>query len=281
MTAGRDCMLRASACAAMLLASMACNPPGKPGPVPLASEDITDFATLFGENCAGCHGVDGHNGPGRVLHDPLYLAVIPREELQNTIENGRPGTPMPGFAKSNGGPLVPKQVTALVNGIEDNWAKPQEFQGATLPPYAAIQGEQGDAAKGKKLFMRNCFMCHGKGAPIGSVTDPSFLELSSDQFLRTSVIVGRPDIKPLPMPNYRALNAGHALANQDIADLVAYLDSLRPVSPEQAQQTARPGTRQSGPMTKGNEGSGNGPGSPNQRNESNKSTGSSSQGGVK
>jgi cytochrome c553 len=32
------------------------------------------------------------------------------------------------------------------------------------------------------------------------------------------------------MPNYRMLNAGHALADQDIADLVSYLSSLRPAN---------------------------------------------------
>ncbi|HEX3681164.1 MAG TPA: c-type cytochrome [Bryobacteraceae bacterium] len=218
--------LRLSACAAMLIAAAACDPPGKPPPIPPASQDITDFATLYGENCAGCHGDRGRNAPGRILNDPLYLAVIPRDELQNVIANGRPGTAMPAWLRSQGGPLTDKQVAALVDGIEKNWAKPEQFQGAVLPPYAAT-GEQGDPAHGKKLFLRDCFMCHGKGAVIGLVTDPSYLQLSTDQLLRTAIIVGRPD---LGMLDYRSLNLGHALANQDIADLVAYLASMRPTS---------------------------------------------------
>jgi cytochrome c oxidase cbb3-type subunit III len=277
-------VLRAASCAAVAIVLTACDPPGKPGPVPPSSQDITDFAVLYGENCAGCHGAKGRDGAGRILNDPLYLAIVPREELQRTIENGRPGTPMPAFAQSNGGPLVPKQVTALVDGIESNWAKPQQFQGANLPPYAAA-GEQGNPDNGKKLYLRACFMCHGKGAAIGPVNDPSFLELSSDQFLRTAIIVGRPD---LGMVDYRYLNMGHALSNQDIADLVAYLASSRPAVPAEVQQNAelgagQIGSGQSGPINKGNEGSGYGPGSPRpqQRNESNKSTGSSSQRGVK
>lgn len=266
------------ACAALLLGVAACDPPGKPKPIPPGSMDITDFATLYGESCAGCHGDDGHNGPGRILNDPLYLAVIPRDELQNTIENGRPGTAMPPWAMSKGGPLSPKQVTALVDGIEKNWAKPEQFAGATLPPYAAGD-EQGDAARGKKLFLRDCFMCHGPGAKIGLVTDASYLQLSSDQLLRTSVIVGRPD---LGMPDYRNLNMGRALSNQDIADLVAYLASMRPGAEGTSAHVIENGSGQSGAITRGNEGSGNGPGSPHQeRNEGNKSTGSSSQGGVK
>jgi mono/diheme cytochrome c family protein len=278
MTLALSRAVRLYASAALLVGALACDPPGKPKPVPPSSQDITDFTTLFGENCVGCHGVDGRNAPGRILNDPLYLAFIPRDELQNIIENGRPGTPMPAFAKNNGGPLVPKQVTALVDGIEKNWAKPERFQSAALPSYSA-QGEQGDPARGKKLFLRDCFMCHGKGAAIGPVTDPSYLELSTDQLLRTSIIVGRPD---LGMPDYRNLNMGHALANQDIADLVAYLASMRPAESSAAQHVNEAGSGQAGPLTKGNEGSGNGPGSPRQqRNEGNKSTGSSSQGGVK
>ena len=268
----------AGACVALLFAAGGCEPPGKPKPEPLSSRDITDFATLYGENCAGCHGVDGKNAPGRILNDPLYLAVIPRDELQKTIENGRPGTAMPAWSTSNGGPLTPKQVTALVDEIEKNWGKPNQFQGATLPPYAA-GNEQGDAGRGKKLFLRDCFMCHGQGAPIGTVTNPSFLELSSNQFLRTAIIVGRPD---LGMPDYRFLNLGHALANQDIADLVAYVASMRPEQPGEGQHVNESGTGQNAPMSKGNEGSGNGPGSPRQqKNEGNKSTGSSSERGVK
>jgi len=201
-----------------------CEPWGKPKAEPVSAENMTDFQTLFSENCSGCHGIDGKSGPGRLLNNPLYLALIPKETLRQTIENGRPGTAMPPWARSQGGPLYPKQVTALVNGIEQNWAKPVNLP--SLPAYAA-GNETGDAASGKKLFLRDCFMCHGQGAPIGPVTNPSYLTLSSNQLLRTSIIVGRPD---LGMPDYRNLNLGHALSEKNVTDLVAYLASLRPAS---------------------------------------------------
>jgi cytochrome c553 len=164
-----------------------------------------------------------------------------------------------------------------VDGIEKNWAKPGQFQGVTLPSYSG-NGETGDPVHGKKLFGRACFMCHGPGAPIGSITDPTFLQLVSNQLLRTSIIEGRAD---LGMPDYRTVNLGHALSDQDITDLVAYLASLRPTAPNvQAMHTYESGSGQSGSITKGNEGSGNGPGSPQQKqNEGNKGKGSSSQGG--
>ncbi len=258
---------------------LGCTPWGKPKEPPVASENITDFQTLYTGNCAGCHGINGQNGPGRPLNNSLYLAVIPREALQQTIENGRPGTAMPAWARSHGGPLYPKQVTALVNGIEQNWAKPVDLKGVTLPTYDATN-DGGDAARGKNLFARDCSMCHGQGAPIGSVTNPAYLTLVTDQILRSSIITGRAD---LGMPDFRTLNLGRALSDEDITDIVAYLASLRPIAPNtESAHVQENGTGQSGPMTRGNEGSGNGPGSPrHEKNEGTKSTGSSSQRGGK
>jgi mono/diheme cytochrome c family protein len=214
----------AGVCVSSLL-SLACQPWGKPKPLPPPAEDITDFQTLYNSNCSACHGINGKNGPARPLNDPLFLALIPRDTLQQTIENGLPGTSMPAWARSQGGPLYPKQVTALVNAIEKNWAKPVNLKGAALPAYATATA--GDAARGKKLFVRDCFMCHGQGAAIGPVTDPAYLTLVTDQVLRSTIITGRPD---LGMPDFRALNLGHALADQDVTDLVAYLGSLRPAA---------------------------------------------------
>lgn len=214
-----------SAAAVLLFAS--CEPPGKPK-MEIAPDHITDFKTLFTDNCSGCHGLNGRDGAGRPLNDPLYLAVIPKKTLQDVVEHGRKGTAMPAWARGDGGPLYPKQIDALVNGIESNWAKPVNLNNVVVPSYSAQTA--GDAVRGKQLFARDCFMCHGKGAPIGSVTDPNVLELSSDQYLRTSILFGRLDFG---MPNFRTLNLGHALSDEDVTDLVAYLAGNRSASIEQ------------------------------------------------
>ncbi|MGI8959743.1 MAG: c-type cytochrome [Bryobacteraceae bacterium] len=240
---------------AFLLCAAACGRPTQP---PVMPSDITDFKILFSENCEGCHGIDGKNGPGRPLNNALYLALIPKNTLQRTIENGVPGTAMPAWARSQGGPLYPKQVSALVNGIEQNWGKGANLKSVKIPSYSA-EDDSGDAGHGKKLFVRNCFMCHGKGAKVGPVSDPSFLALVSNQGLRTSIIIGRPD---LGMPDWRFLNLGHALGDQDIADIVAYLVSLRPQNIQSSARVLENGGGESGAKTTGNEGSGNGPGSP-------------------
>jgi cytochrome c oxidase cbb3-type subunit 3 len=221
---------RALACAgvfSLLMLLAACDPPGKPDPREDDLAAATDFKTLYASNCAGCHGADGRQGPGRVLNDPLYLAVSSKDNLRQILTYGRPGTLMPAWAISQGGQLSDPQINALVDGMETNWAKPFNARGAPLPSYTGA-GFSGDAAKGKKLFLRGCFACHAKGGVAGALLDPAYLALSSNQNLRTSVIVGRPDFPGLAMPNYQSLNAGHALSDQDIADLVSYLSSLRP-----------------------------------------------------
>ena len=246
----------------LLVLSTACTPPGKPRQVEDPQAPAMDFGTLFGANCAGCHGLDGKNGPGRILNDPLYLAILPREELRQILIHGRPGTAMPAWATSNGGPLNDKQIDILVNGVYQNWAKPVHL---TDPPSYAAGNVVGNADAGRKLFTRNCFMCHGPGARVGLVTDRNYLSLVSNQMLRTSIMIGRPD---LGMPDYRHLKLGKALTNQDVTDLVAFLASKRP--PNAMIQR----------MNDSENGSGYGPGSPTQTTGGNQFNGGSSQQGV-
>lgn len=216
-------------CAVVLLAfASGCEPWGAPKDEPPSGVQITDFETLFGQHCAGCHGNDGKDGPVRPINDPLYLALIPKGSLRSVIEHGRQGTSMPAWLQSEGGPLTEKQVNILVDGIEQNWSRNVDLHGTKLPPYDAGD-EKADAANGKKLFLRDCFMCHGKGAAVGPVTDPAYLTLASNQALRASIITGRPD---LGMPSYQYLNMGRPLTSQDVTDLVGYLASLRPAAPE-------------------------------------------------
>jgi len=191
-------MHRAHVAAALLLSLWltGCEPWGKPV---APQKEVADFQTLFRDNCSGCHGTEGRGGPGRILNDGLYLAFIPKESLRSVI--------------------TPEQISVLVDGMERNWAKAVNLRGATLPAYEASPAV-GDATRGKKLFLRDCFACHAKGGLAGPLSDPAYLSLTTKQNLRTSIVVGRPD---LGMPDYRVLNVGRALSEQDIADLVTYL----------------------------------------------------------
>lgn len=227
----RGALLRlASLVAALALAAGCDSLPGKP----TKSEEyrlpsqVLDFASLYGTNCAGCHGADGRLGPARPLNDPLYLAVASDEDLQQVIARGVPGTTMPAFAISEGGTLTDEQIAALVREMRERWAKPSELAGVELPPYSAPLG---DPARGAEVYATFCASCHGAdGTARGSIVDPSYLALVSDQALRSTVIAGRTD---LGMPDFRGEQGATPMTAQQIADVVAWLASQRSEFPGQ------------------------------------------------
>ncbi len=219
-----------------LLAILAagCDLPGrpKPGSRPVAADRVLDFSTLYGRNCAGCHGADGRLGPAPPLNDSTFLAIVPDAELLRVIERGRPGTPMPAFSQLRGGPLTEAQVKALAGGIKARW-RATGHSGGQIPPYSVADGPAaGDPLQGGSVYAKACSPCHGadgKGTKrVGAIRDPAFLALISDQALRRYAITGRPD---LGMPGYVGKAGRPAdfrpLTSPEIADLVAFLGHWR------------------------------------------------------
>src|ERR1700685_4195565 len=94
-------------------------------------DQVLDFATLYGQNCAACHGDHGTNGAAISLANPLYLADAGLANIQRVTASGVPGTMMPGFAKSAGGMLTDRQIAALAQGMIAVWGKPAELSGRT------------------------------------------------------------------------------------------------------------------------------------------------------
>jgi cytochrome c oxidase cbb3-type subunit 3 len=201
---------------------------------------VASFDALYGGQCAGCHGSDGRLGAARPLNDPVYLALVPAPRLRQVIADGVPGTAQPAFASSAGGQLTEAQIDALVQGLIGTWARPDATKSATIPPYAA---ELGDRDRGKGVYAAACARCHGEGGrggpTAGSVVDPSYLALVSDQHLRTTVIAGRGD---LGMPDWRGYIPGRALAPGEISDVVAWLAAQRTAVPGRPIETAGEGS---------------------------------------
>ena len=202
------------------------------GEVPVVPSEISDFSTLYGQNCAGCHGAGGKGGAAIALNDPVYLAIADDATVRGVAANGIPGTSMPAFAKSAGGMLTDKQIEIIVSGIREHWAKPDILAGVNPPPYSSP--EPGDASHGMLVYTQYCSACHGAGGRGGqkasSIVDGSFLALLNDQELRTIVIVGRPD---LGAPDWRENVPGKPMSSQDVSDVVAWLASQRPKFPGQ------------------------------------------------
>jgi cytochrome c oxidase cbb3-type subunit 3/ubiquinol-cytochrome c reductase cytochrome c subunit len=224
---------------AFVLALAACNLPGKPRGVSLEGqpEKVVSFDELYRDNCAGCHGEEGKGGAALGLANPVYLAIVDDATAHRVITEGVAGTAMPAFAKSAGGFLTDEQVGVIAKGLRARWANPGALAGATPPPYA---GPHGDAERGTQVYATFCANCHGANGTgtkkASSIVDGSFLALVSAQGLRTTVIAGRPEIG---QPDWRNDLTGRPLSSQEIADVVAWLESHRPEFPGQPY-SARP-----------------------------------------
>jgi cytochrome c oxidase cbb3-type subunit 3/ubiquinol-cytochrome c reductase cytochrome c subunit len=232
--------MRAGVCALALscaLLASGCNSlPGKPAPGPEVPrpDSVLSPQVLFAQNCAGCHGVEGQNGPATPLASPVYQALVDDATLHRVISGGLPGSMMPAFAQSAGGELTDAQVDAIVHGIRANWKKGDALKIANLPPYA--DDGKGDAKAGEQVYANNCANCHGpaggKVGEAGSVLNPDFLTLMAPQTFRTTVIVGRPD---LGMPDWRE-QMDSPMTAQQVSDVVAFLMVQKPNAPAGSTQ---------------------------------------------
>jgi len=128
--------------------------------------------------------------------------------------------------------------------MKSQWGRPNDFKDVALPPYSlkdAINSGSGpgDTQRGANVFATYCAQCHGAdgrgGAKGGSVVNPNFLALASDQSLRTTTIVGRAD---LGKPDWRANVSNHPMSPQEISDVVAWLVAQRPNKPVVGQDAA-------------------------------------------
>jgi len=218
----------------LLLSGCSSRPPGQPqkDAEPVAPSQVLEFATLYSQNCAGCHGAQGRGGAAIALADRVYLAIVDEASLRKVIAKGAHGTSMPAFAQSAGGMLTDQQIDVITSGIFSRWGRKGILDGSNPPSYAA--NTTGNAANGEEVYGRYCASCHGaggQGGPKGSaITNDSFLALVSDQGLRTIVIAGRPE---LGAPDWRGNVPGKPMTDQEITDVVAWLASLRAQNPGQ------------------------------------------------
>jgi len=233
------------------VAAPGCDFPGRPnaGDVPVPAEKVLNFDVLYATNCSGCHGAKGNLGPAPPLNDPLFAAIIPNETLLGVIRGGRKGTPMPAFARTQGGTLTDAQIEVLTAGIKQHWSTPTTLP-ASVPPYAggtetAAAHAEVAAGRATTIFAKACAGCHGKngeGDSAGSIADPAFLALISDQELRRLIITGRPDLR---MPNYAGSDGRPGdfkpLSSVDIDELVAELRRLSKAEMKVTQNDAAAG----------------------------------------
>ncbi len=199
--------------------------PGKPTAKDVwkPPEANLDFSNLYMTSCIACHsGVSGV-ASAISMGNSVYLSLITPNKMREIIARGIPGTAMPAFSEKMGGRLTEAQIDVLVKGIYA-WKDPKKVPAGPLPVYSAPPG---DVRRGAQVFSMNCASCHGvegTGGKAGSVVDTAYLNLVTDQYLRTLVIAGRPEVGH---PNWHEAAGGQPMSDQDVSDVVAWLISHR------------------------------------------------------
>jgi len=191
---------------------------------------------LFIENCAVCHGNNGHGGVGVPLALPEFIDNVDDAYLRKTIQHGRPGRIMPAFSN-----LTDKQITMIVSHM-------RSWTGNKAPVYST-ERISGDIKKGKIIFQQRCAACHGvngegsrgtgvtfsrpRDLPVlaPALNNPGFLEAATDSMIRETLIKGR---KGTPMASFTK----QGLSKQDINNVVAYVRSFEQHSASAAIKVA-------------------------------------------
>lgn len=166
---------------------------------------LDEAMTLYAENCAVCHGLNGEGiGATPALNNPA-LVTMPFEEIQKTIARGRYQTAMPAWSLLDGGPLSDYQIDELVLLIQyGDWAETGDrvvnLGLAPLVPFTteadpALLAQVGTLTDGATLqtavqiFAANCVSCHGAdglGTSIApALNDEDTRSKTTDELTRT------------------------------------------------------------------------------------------------
>lgn len=178
------------------------------------AEAVKAGRDLYADNCVACHGVNGEGKVGPVLNSKELLKMTADQTFFSLIRTGVPGTVMPAWGQSFGGPFTDEQTSQLVAFIRA-WE-------LTAPQIAPIVIAP-DPVRGATIFANTCFTCHGENGKgttrAPALNDPARLKEFDDLWYRNTISHGRP---AKGMPTW-----GTVLSPMQINDLVALLAAWR------------------------------------------------------
>ncbi len=173
---------------------------------------------LYAVYCASCHGQSGEGyvagGPAPGIGLPGFLEAASDDYIMQTLAHGRSGTPMRSFFGSKGlANLTEREGKDIVSFLRKNVANAAEA--ASVRP-ARLRGPP-DPQKGESIFAMNCSACHqtggvGKPGLAPSIRNRDFLALASDNFIRSTVLQGRPGTSMAPRPDLQGAPLEHVIA---------------------------------------------------------------------
>lgn len=201
-----------------------------PGRAQSGDGQLQEGATLYAANCQVCHGEKGQGRIGATLAQN-WPSIRPDLTIRNVISVGVPGSPMPAWSQTKGGPLSEAQIDALVAYIL-SWESGQAFEYVPAwtptphPPITPVANIQGDPNRGVLLYDQNCTVCHGLRGEgrIGAVLAKDWPSIRPDLTVDNVISNG---VSGSVMPAWSQANGG-PLNDQEIADITAYILTLPP-----------------------------------------------------
>ena len=191
-----------------------------------------DKGRSFYMACMACHGDQGQGN--ETLHAPAlagqhdWYTLMQLKNFKAGIRGADPrdtsGALMRPMMMTLPNEQAMKDVVVYISTfpISTDESKPveQEEKETTI----AVKSVQPDATRGREVFEANCAACHqkdGTGA-VGlapSIRNRDFLAVASDEFIKKTVILGRPGTAMIARPDL----------SEDLGHIIAFLRSL-PVS---------------------------------------------------
>src|SRR3954451_2784361 len=164
--------------------------------------------TVFGDNCAPCHGSGGAGAKGYPnLNDDDWLWGGSLDQIMRTIEFGARS----GHARSHESAMLAFGKTGILKNAEIVTVASYVRSLSGLPTSSGY-----DAVAGKRIFTENCVSCHGDagkgnqelGAP--DLTDKIWLYGSDEATIVETITNGRAGVMPawvgrLDTPTIKAL----------------------------------------------------------------------------
>lgn len=194
-----------------------------------------EFSRIYQESCSVCHGDDGKgarwgqeslSAKPRDFTSAAAQADLTRDRMIVSVTNGRPGTPMPGFASQ----LSPQQIEGIVDYVRArfmNMTATTADAGENYHDRPFPNDLSGRFERGSALYYANCAECHG-GAGDGNgrrayfifPKPRNFLDPATQQiFNRPRLYIGIADgVIGKEMPAWSKV-----FSDQDIADVAEFV----------------------------------------------------------
>lgn len=240
-------------------------------PVAVGQASAAIGVTLYLEQCATCHGVQGQGVDAPPLRDSTFVQTASQEQVFSVVANGRAGTGMPGWLQANGGSLTAQEITSIVDYLNTLQGVPSLPTSTPMPteiplpanaptpeparpsepggpgPAAAIVG---DVARGQPDFGLYCANCHGAAGLVGipnpgsedgtvpalNPIDPAIVNVDPRTFaVNVDLFIEHGSIPegPAPMIFMPSFGDSKMLTDQQIANVIAYVLHLNGVSETQ------------------------------------------------